>query len=863
MYDWLNDALRESSQVITASSRLARFLKAEHSNQKLVAGERTWRSPAIQSWTDWLASLLASAENQVSLPTVINAYQSKCLWEQCLRREIGDPLINIAMLARQSRDSWMRLQEWRVPLRECQQQARNHDQEMFAIVASNYQSILDREGWVDESGFADLAIDLIGQKRVAVPDRVTIAGFDRLTPQFEAVIEALGETACIVERIVTRELASQVTLCTTETSDTELRSAGAWAKDELSRSPQLRLAVVVTHLERDAQRSLRLIKEGLIPGWQNASPTHNAVVDISYGRKLANYPAISIALLALRWLRDDLRTQEVCRLLRSSLLAPESGDERIRLELRLRKLPDRFWSPDRLLAELTAWRETVDGSDALIRVSKISQQRASLPKWQAPEKWVSTFHEMLHGLAWPGRESLDSAEFQLINRWRELLNDVARLSLVSSSMTASEALGHVSSIAAEVVFQPEAKGAVLQIIGPLEAAGMEFDKLWVTGLSANNWPPPGKPLPLVSRELQRDYGMPDADPGNTLEYSERVVNRLASSSAQVVFSYPQTEKDIQQSASGLLSALEPTVAEATADPGWNARSLQATASPRIVKTDPVPVLGENELIAGGAGTIQRQFQEPLAAFVYGRLAVQSLSPITSGLTASTRGSLIHHALHQLYADCPSSDDIRGWSASEIAERSLEAMGTAFRSHERNADSVLRVVLNLEKERVRKLLQGVIALDAEREQFQIESVEEQVDASIDGIGIRLRIDRVDRDSDGAILILDYKTGAPKRLLDRHGDPRDRQLVVYTFGLAGPVSGIGLLNVDTRSIALDRAGREFSPKLDWDDALARWKEEVSIAAREIAAGDIRINALQTTQAARPLSILSRYRELLHDR
>ena len=73
----------------------------------------------------------------------------------------------------------------------------------------------------------------------------------------------------------------------------------------------------------------------------------------------------------------------------------------------------------------------------------------------------------------------------------------------------------------------------------------------------------------------------------------------------------------------------------------------------------------------------------------------------------------------------------------------------------------------------------------------------------------------------------------------------------------------LNVDTRAIALDGVGRQLSPKLDWDDALARWKEIVTAAASAIAAGDVRINVLQNTQVARPLSILSRYRELLRDR
>jgi hypothetical protein len=331
----------------------------------------------------------------------------------------------------------------------------------------------------------------------------------------------------------------------------------------------------------------------------------------------------------------------------------------------------------------------------------------------------------------------------------------------------------------------------------------------------------------------------------------------------VIFSYPQTEKDVQLSASGLLAGLALTEVKTVADPGWNARALQATASTSLVGTDPVPGVGVNESIAGGAATIQRQTQEPFAAFVYGRLGVQALSPIASGLTASLRGSLIHSALHHLYTDCPSRDDIRGWSANETGERTLNAVHAAFRPQERHADPVLKILLSLEMERVQHLLKGVIALEAEREQFQIKSVEEKVDASIGGIEFRLRVDRVDRDTDGEILILDYKTGAPKRLLDRSGEPKELQLVVYTFALAGPVSGIGLLNVDTRSIAMDGAGRKLSPKLNWDDALARWKEKVTVAANAIAAGDVRINTLQNTQAARPLSILSRYQELLRDR
>ena len=124
MYDWLDIALRDSSQVITASRRLARVLRKEYATQRVLAGDTVWPTPVIRAWTDWMADLISTHGDQNSLPTVISAHQSRILWERCLRREISDPLLNIGMLARQSRDAWSRLQEWRVTVAECLQHAR-------------------------------------------------------------------------------------------------------------------------------------------------------------------------------------------------------------------------------------------------------------------------------------------------------------------------------------------------------------------------------------------------------------------------------------------------------------------------------------------------------------------------------------------------------------------------------------------------------------------------------------------------------------------------------------------------------------------------------------------------------------------
>jgi len=862
MYDWLTDALRGSSQVVTANRRLARVLTVEFGKLQIANGRSAWRSPAVRSWQDWLVELLASAEPSQRLPTRINAHQSRILWERCLRREVMDPLLNIGMLVRQARESWARLHEFQVPLAEWENAAQGRDQKIFATASRNYQSLLDREHWVDEAGLGALLTDLASNGRLRLPEAVTVAGFDRLVPQVGTLIKSISEAGVRTAEAPGRSRAQEVALYHYENSDAELRAAGAWARSILQKSPQQNIAIVATHLEQDAARYTRLIREGVAPGWQTSGSGHTNAVNVSYGRNLSTYPAIAVALLALRWLQSDLGARDISTLLRSSATGCRDTGGRSRLELSLRQLPDRNWSPAMISSEFEGREATRDARDWLARVGTLDAFRTELPVRESPSKWVLLIDDVLKKINWPGDGSLNSVEFQLVNRWRELLNDLARLELVSTTMTFAEALGRLAAMAKETVFQAESEGSIVQLLGPLEAAGMQFDQLWITGLSAANWPASGRPSSLVSRNIQRSFGMPDADPDDTLDYARRVLERLLSSAGHVSGSYPQTSGDAEQSASALLTGIAEGGDTSPEDPGWYATQLVAVANPVPVSPDPVPEVDSDESISGGAATINRQLTDPFSAFAVGRLGIRPVPGIMSGLAANLRGTLIHDALHYLYSDLPSRTDIDSWNESVLEKRISAALKKSFWRHERNADSVLKQLLLLEEGRVAQLLDGVVSLDRKRDEFAVAAVESLLEIEISGLRLRLRMDRIDRLDDGGLVIFDYKTGTRRRLLDRHGDPRDMQLVVYALGVQEPVAGLGLFNVDSRSIDIDGTGRSFTPDLNWDDILAQWKSAVVLTANDLQHGDVRINAQQNKQSARPLSLLSRIGELRRD-
>ena len=76
-------------------------------------------------------------------------------------------------------------------------------------------------------------------------------------------------------------------------------------------------------------------------------------------------------------------------------------------------------------------------------------------------------------------------------------------------------------------------------------------------------------------------------------------------------------------------------------------------------------------------TIQRQLTDPFAAFAFGRLGIRPVLPLVRGLPATLRGNLIHDALHELYRELPSQENIAilvnrgpGWPDAGDSQQSV-------------------------------------------------------------------------------------------------------------------------------------------------------------------------------------------------
>ncbi len=857
MYGRLDEALRQGAQVVTANRRLARLLVNRFNSAQIELGKAAWQRPEIYDWSSWLSILGDSADPAVDRPVRINAHQSRVLWEKCLENELPRKDANVSALVRLSRESRTRLVDWQVPIAKVGEYARSDDERFFANALNAYVRLLEKNAWVDDAGFAEDVLARLVEGSLRPSRHLVMVGFTSTSAVFDDVLKALRLGGARVD-LADSEKRSSPRLVQFLDENEEYRAAGAWARRLLDDDPSRSVAIVVTGLEGRAERAGRLVREGFSPGWQLGGSAQANAVNVSYGRPLGNFPVISTALSLLRWISGEaLSAADISILLRSSLTGAHQDDSRVRAELRLREMPDRQWTLE-LFARAFARPEAIDGVTHWI--DQLQRAGSLLAAGPSPETIAEAIDKALEGAGWPGDMTQSSADFQVLNRWRELLNDFVRLSLVQPAFEPGQAIRRLATMARETVFQPESENALVNVLGALEASGSEFDSLWVTGLSSRQWPPAAKPLPLVSTRLQREYGMPDATPSNTSDYARRSLNALTASAEDVCLSFARFDGDAEQAPSPILPECREESAEGL-DPGWFAERLVDGSRCAHVADDDAPPISSGDIVYGGAATLDRQAYSPFDAFVFGRLGLRYLPRFSPALPPVLRGNLIHDALRRLYllhedqASLKSLSDER--QARQVEEAVFEAMAPEFAL----ADPVLRQVLSFEERRIRQLLHRVIANDLSRPAFRVASIEEDRDFNFKTLSLHLKADRIDQLDDEHFLILDYKTGAEKKLLTKK-ELNSFQLVLYSLAFGDNVAALGLYNVDSRLVSINGAGKTLDGRDSWHRDLAGWSAIALAHLDRMIEGDLRVNAFQALRDSRQTALLSRVAELKRD-
>src|SRR5581483_5892496 len=173
-----------------------------------------------------------------------------------------------------------------------------------------------------------------------------------------------------------------------------------------------------------------------------------------------------------------------------------------------------------------------------------------------PSQWSAAVSPGLYGLGWPGDRKLDSGEYQALQKWREVLAELARLDAIVGRIGYRELCGQLARIVNDTPFQPESDEGLVQILGVLESAGLEFEHLFVTGLHDEAWPQAPRPNPFLPAALQRAHDLPHSNAQWELQFARRMCTLWRGAADHVIFTSPTREGDRILRPSPMLHAFE-------------------------------------------------------------------------------------------------------------------------------------------------------------------------------------------------------------------------------------------------------------------------------------------------------------------
>jgi RecB family exonuclease len=150
---------------------------------------------------------------------------------------------------------------------------------------------------------------------------------------------------------------------------------------------------------------------------------------------------------------------------------------------------------------------------------------------------------------------------------------------------------------------------------------------------------------------------------------------------------------------------------------------------------------------------------------------------------------------------------------------------------------------LEARRLQRLAAQAVAGDLQRPPFEVIAVEAQHELTLAGLPLRLRIDRVDRLDEGALVIIDYKTGEAKRADWTLPRPLAPQLLAYALALDdAPLAAIAFAQLKPGECKLVCEPGKGMGTATGNAKLAvlreDWRRELEALAAGFVTGDARV-------------------------
>lgn len=857
----LAPALEKNAPILVPNNRLRNHLLRAFA---LEQDTNAWIKPNIHSLSQWLDeqwNRLQQKGFDYACVAIASPLQRQITWESAIKNStLGATLLQPKPLAQQADSALKNLELWQLKntfLTDTFIDPKSNSAQFLGWMNEFNRSLQLQQCITREASYLIITHAFIKgdlQKHASI----YLEGFDDLPPLIQTVLEA-ASTQLIK---LPNQIAQTTELLRTQAQGTEdeIRAAALWSKTQLTQSPNTALiGIVVPNLGQCRDQVERVFTEvfeahSLIPN----TPRYTLPFNFSAGTPLGATPLIHSLFQILHLQEKQWPLEDICNFLHSPFWGDEGKESQVRTHLieELRKLERMNLSISDLRYHATKIEE---------KIAVFSEHGLS-PRFEVVEnllrrkfehktatEWLMFFDEILRQMNWPGTRRLDSQEYQQLMQWQKVRDEFSSMDSHITPMSYIQACNYLRELADKTPFQAQTPDSPIQILGALEAAGLQFSHLWVMGLSDNLWPPAPIPNPLLPLHLQRENNMPHASAARELEIAQGLTLRYKKSAPIVIFSSAHSDGGNEQRASALIHDIPLTELDILLNENKSAlqqhyQLLQDTKKLTIITDANGPTLEKNEPVRGGSHLFKYQAACPFEAFARLRLGAKNPSEPCLGFTAADRGNLLHDSLAAIWRELKDSVGLNAHDpaslhnlVSQITEQTITQIQA------RNPRELGKVYCKIEQRRLTQLLCEWLDSERDRPAFKVIAIEQDNDIGFAGLKLKLRIDRLDEFNNGDRLLIDYKTGTTNAKAWQGERITEPQLPLYAI-TREDIAAISFAQINRKQKKWDGLGELHDTSLSqpgikaaesWPAQLEEWQQQLQQLANDFIAGDARVD------------------------
>lgn len=766
----------EGCVTVTPNRRYARALEEAYDAWKLARGERAWARPSITP----LPGLLLNEAELLLQRVDPNAR----ILSQDLQRAA---FLSVAPNQLRAPENWYGAlaQAWRIThlYDTCESEyahLQTSNTALFDEWAASFRALAKEHRFFTEAELARLLAQALRDGIWHPQAPILPWGYSQampLAPAEVSLMDLLRRRQLLTEAPSPRipRTSSTPRSIEFEQPEDELRAIALWARARLeeARSP-VAIGVAFPSLRERRQQIERQFLNQLYPEAHPAKD-EDRVFDLAGGTPLLSLSVCESAILLLRFLYSGISIWELERLAESPFL--KLGVQLPIANKLRRKLPKSITASDFGQATSGAFPPSL---------GRFAGNRRVPRRCRGLDAWLNEFRQALHAASWPRNETIDSRAYQQATQLTQLAQQLSRCSSLMPKMQVEDALRELVRAASEREHEIQRASATIRILEIQEAAGLRFTHLWVAGMRNASWPPAVNANPYVPRQSQRQANVPNVTPEDRLNRAKFITKQLLAAAPSVIFSHARSEKDELHSPSALLpESVEtdpnffwPSRLRPFADTSHPYMSAARTRCKRII--DPAAPACEAFERQGTADLLKDHANCPFRSFAIHRLGIEERFQPTDLPDAQLLGTSAHRSIEIAYKQLPDQKSIKEKKPSDLREIAIIAARLAVESELPGAPSSLRTS---QTKLLSDMLVAWFECDLKRPDYANLDAEQEIEVDIEGMLLRLKLDRVDQDLDSKKwVVTDYKRSPPSPSSLRSQAPLvEPQLIVYAEAL----------------------------------------------------------------------------------